>query len=251
MIKKEVLKKITLVHSEKGGAGKSLAALLLADTLLSQHKKVIVIDADQSNADVYREFKGVITNVSIDTEKPVEVEVHQLDLGAQPGWWDLYNLMSKNLDEDTHIVVSLPSQIEFVMSDQKKEFKRALSDLSYKFQMVWLLTESMDSIQLLKLTVANNADILEKLVIALNGFFAEQEGGFVDFHNSKLKVELLTNPNYSVAYLPELNKRLKRALKTAKKPYSQALRSSELQYSERLGLECWLQEASSIFTTII
>ncbi len=251
MTKKVISKKITLVHSEKGGAGKSYASILLGDTLLNLHKKVIIVDADQSNADVHRFFQAAATNQSLETGKREVVEIYQFDLGLQAGWWDLYNVMSKNYDEDIHIVVSLPSQIEFVLADQHKELKKALSDLGYKLNMIWMLTESLDSIQLLKLTVANNGDLIDKLVVCKNGFFNDEDQ-FQDFDNSKLKIELLTNANYVVTYLPSLNRRLKSALRLIKNtPYSQVLKSGGLQYSERLGLDCWLQTARAIFTTII
>lgn len=248
MPKNEIIKTINMVSGEKGGVGKSVCSSILIDKLLHEGKKVIVIDADFSNPDVFRAFSGVITNSSLNTEKQEEVEIYQYDLGDQAGWWDLYNLMAKN-NVDTQIVISMPAQIEYTMSAQTKEFKRALTDLGYTLNMVWLMSESIDSVQLLKNTTINNAELIDKLIIVKNGFFAEHDE-FHDFSSSKLRAELLKNEKFVEVYLPELNKRLKSALKPINKPYSQALIANQLQYSERMGLEVWLNSSREIFSSI-
>ena len=238
---------ISIFHSEKGGVGKSICCKAFIYKLMFENKKFIVIDADQSNADVHREFLGI--KLIIDDEKSDDIEIHQFDLGEQNGWWDLYNLMNQNKNKDTHIVISMPAQIEFSMFEQRKEFKKALDSLGYKLNMIWMLSEAIDSIQLLKHTSINNNDLIDKLIIVKNGFFAD-ENEFLDWQNSNIRKDLLKNENNSEVFLPELNKRLKRALKPIKKPFAQALTSDQLDFSERMGLEAWLDDTRAAFSSI-
>lgn len=238
---------VSIFHSEKGGVGKSLCCKTFIDKLLFENKTVIVIDADQSNADVHREFVGV--KVDINDENSVEIEIHQFNLGEQNGWWDLYNLMNKNKDADAHIAISMPAQIEFTMLEQRKEFKKALDSLGYTLNVIWMLSEAIDSIQLLKHTTINNKDLIDKLIIVKNGFFAEEDE-FLDWQNSNIRKDLLKDEKNSEVFLPELNKRLRRALKPIKKPFSLALVSGQLEFSERMGLESWLYDARAIFSSI-
>jgi len=171
-------------------------------------------------------------------------------LSQKNGWWDLYNLMAKNKDVEVHIVVSLPAQIESTMIDQRKELKKALDSLGYTLNMVWMLSEAVDSVQLLKHTTINNKELIDKLIIVKNGFFAEEDE-FSDWQNSNLRKDLLKNENISEMFLPDLNKRLKRALKPIKMPFSQALASTQLDFSERMGLEAWLDDAGAVFASIV
>ena len=86
---------LTFCHSEKGGVGKSLAAKVLTDKLIYDGKKVIVLDADQSNADLHREFSNIKIN-------EIYIEIYQYDLSQKNGWWDFYNLMAKNKDVEVN-----------------------------------------------------------------------------------------------------------------------------------------------------
>ncbi len=247
--KKTTKNNISMLIGEKGGVGKSFGAALLIDKLLNEDKRVVVIDADQSNADIYRDFSGVMTNSSLKKEVPEEIDVYSFNLDIDDGWLNLYDLMNMHKDQDVHIVISMPARIDAMMKDQRREFKRSLELLGYNLNLIWMLSEKLDSIQLLKHVFIGNEALISKLIIVKNGYCIDEQG-FLHWDNSNLKNELLMNKNHVEVFLPKLKHQLKLAVEELKLPYSQAMTSNELQFSARIGLEFWLEDARAIFSSI-
>src|SRR5688572_28780358 len=84
-------KKIILVGGSKGGVGKSMVTSLVIEQLVAAGQKMLLIETDTSNPDVFNAYGE-------------EVPSRLLDLDGPNGWMELVNVCDTH--PDTTVVVN-------------------------------------------------------------------------------------------------------------------------------------------------
>ncbi|WP_293680963.1 hypothetical protein [Thiolapillus sp.] len=173
------------------------------------------------------------------------LECKQIDLGAHSGWMELYDVMEDN--QDTDVVVSLPSQIGIVIKEEGDELGSAVQAMKRKMVIVWPINRAADSVYLLKLALEDIHGIDHALVLK-NGFF----GGTKQFYrwdHSNTKKDFIKK-GYTEEFMPELHERITDKIGDAHLPYSIALTDGKFKIADRMTMEKWIRNAHAVFTSL-
>lgn len=227
-----------LIHGDKGGVGKSMAACAVADQLMSNGVKVAVIDADTRNPDVMRMFSGA------------DCPHTCLNLRASDGWMDVIDFVHSH--PGYTFVLSMPAGIGESMHREFSDFVRFLRNFgneNHKVQLVmwWVLNLFPDSVNLLKDALTAHNGQFDQVVVVRNNVFGLPED-FIFWNESPLKSAVESAGGLTVD-LPALHLRVMKKLfdPTRIMPFSTAIRPEmapalDFQPSERFKLEAWFME---------
>ena len=162
------------IGGSKGGVGKSILSMILADFLTQcRHRKIILVESDTSNPDVGKTF----------THND-DVEVISLSLDNADGWIELVNY-SEASDKD--IVINSAARSGEAVEKFGGTLIGSLEELHRQLVSFWVINRQRDSIELLK----KYMDVVPgELHVVRNTFYGEPQK-FELFNNSKTKVEAL------------------------------------------------------------
>lgn len=231
--------RFVMVHGEKGGVGKSMTAMVLADTLLSSGIPVAVIDADTRNPDVRRMFASSdCPNIAI-------------NLRATDGWMDVIDFVYQN--SDRIFVLSMPAGIGESMEQEFTDFVRFLKELGTKtgrgseLSMWWVINLFPDSINLLQETVDQYGKDIDQVVVVRNNIFGTPDD-FIFWNETPLKQTIEKKGGMTVD-LPALYLRVTRKLFNPKHIMPFSLASLDDMHSnvgflpsEGFKLQAWFNE---------
>ena len=160
------------IGGSKGGVGKSILSMVLADFLTQYRKrKIILVESDTSNPDVGKTF----------THND-EVEVLSLSLDNADGWIELVNC-SEASDKD--IVINSAARSGEAVEKFGGTLIGSLEELHRQLISFWVINRQRDSIELLK----KYMDVVPgELHVVRNTFYGEPQK-FELFNNSKTKIE--------------------------------------------------------------
>lgn len=172
--------RFVLVHGDKGGVGKSTAASVLADSLMSSGVKVAIIDADTRNPDVIRMFQEA------------DCPRIALNLRAADGWMDAMDFVYQH--PGYTFVLSMPAGIGESMQTEFSDFVRFLKNFQtggrkVELIMWWVINLFSDSINLLARALTLHQGQFDQLVVVRNLAFGPPEQ-FILWEESPLKSEL-------------------------------------------------------------
>src|SRR5450631_893970 len=125
---------IHVFHGDKGGVGKSFATAAFGEYLLGKGRPITVVESDARNADAARYFEGAAS-------------LKRIDLRRTDGWVEFLILLDREPNED--ILVSLPSGIGGVLTDNAPRLLTAIADLQRTLTVWWVLSRTPDSVHLL------------------------------------------------------------------------------------------------------
>ena len=187
---------------DKGGVGKSLLANALINySYIKNEKRVVVIDADTRNSDVFRLHKNYFSDKKY---------IHQIELSSKDGWLDLedtietIHLENPNLDID--FVISLPAGIGGTFISELEIFHESMTKYNQKIVLFWSMDTGIDSINLLKITFLECHNFIDHIVYVKNLYFGENENFYL-WNDSNLRI-LLLGLGATEADMPGLNVRL-------------------------------------------
>ncbi len=160
------------IGGSKGGVGKSILSMLLADFLTQYRKrKIILVESDTSNPDVGKTFTH-----------SDDVEVLSLSLDEADGWIELVNY-SEASDKD--IVINSAARSGEAVEKFGGTLIGSLEELHRQLVSFWVINRQRDSIELLK----KYMDVVPgELHVVRNTFYGEPQK-FELFNGSKTKIE--------------------------------------------------------------
>jgi hypothetical protein len=175
------MKKIIVVGGGKGGVGKSTTTLAVIDTLLNK-ARMIVVDADDSNPDVYK---------AISKRTDDAVKCSRISLDNEAGWLELGELIEAN--PDATIIVNTGARQTDVIIQHGHVLKSVASVTGHKVVLLWPINRQLDSIILLGKTVLTEKgepkgeQFFDQLYVVLNLFYGAAEKFTRYYNNEKLK----------------------------------------------------------------
>ena len=160
------------IGGSKGGVGKSILSMLLADFLTQYRKrKIILVESDTSNPDVGKTFTH-----------SDDVEVLSLSLDEADGWIELVNYCEAN---DKDLVINSAARSGEAVEKFGGTLIGSLDELHRQLVSFWVINRQRDSIELLK----KYMDVVPgKLHVVRNTFYGEPQK-FELFNGSKTKIE--------------------------------------------------------------
>ena len=160
------------IGGSKGGVGKSILSMLLADFLTQYRKrKIILVESDTSNPDVGKTFTH-----------SDDVEVLSLSLDEADGWIELVNYCEAS---DKDLVINSAARSGEAIEKFGDTLIGSLDELQRQLVSFWVINRQRDSIELLK----KYMDVVPgELHVVRNTFYGEPQK-FELFNNSKTKVE--------------------------------------------------------------
>lgn len=217
------------VGGSKGGVGKSILCMLLADFLTQyRHRKIILVESDTSNPDVGKTF----------THND-DVEVISLSLDNADGWIELVNY-SEASDKD--IVINSAARSGEAVEKFGGTLIGSLEELHRELISFWVVNRQRDSIELLK----KYMDVVPgELHVVRNTFYGEPHK-FELFNNSKTKIE--AEKRGATIDFPDLADRVTDDLYSKRLPVAKA--AEEMPLGNRAELKRWRSIGWKMFDDI-
>ncbi len=241
---KKVHTRIILVHGDKGGVGKSITAMALADYFLGGGGQVAVVDADTQNPDVSRMFDG-------------SMPVAQVNLREENGWMDLTDFVTQH--QGFTIILNTPAGIGEYMKTHLAEFAHYLQGLeqSAEIELWWTMNVHHDSVNLLSEAYKYYGMHFARIRVVCNLHFANgnasEDGPFLLWFNSPLRNQLEKKGGMTIAF-PGLHIRVVAKMFAPGRsiPFSQAVdavlgENLEFLPSERHKLQFWQVATKALF----
>jgi hypothetical protein len=127
-------KNIYLIGGSKGGVGKTMVSLATIDYLQSKGEKILLIDSDTSNPDVWKIYSK-------------EVDSELVNLDEADGWINLVNLCDKH--KDSTILINTAARNNTGVSNFGETLNNTLAELKRKLVTLWVINRQRDSLELL------------------------------------------------------------------------------------------------------
>jgi len=226
----------TIIFSDgqKGGVGKSMTAITLADYLMRHSSAIGVIDADHTNPDLARLFNRNIENVFTAT----------YDFSELDDWMLFLESLEKLPQDIQNIIVSLPATLN--INPYLDTACAVLDALNFDIACFFTLNRQADSVNLLSSSMETGLLSRSSTRVAvLNGLFGNEDkfDRWVD-SDTKAKFE---SDGGSTAYLPELFYRsVDLCLVELQLPFSIAIQQ-EMPLVYRAQIQQWLRQTDSLY----
>lgn len=226
---------ILYVGGSKGGVGKSSMSFALIDYLTERGKKVLLLETDTSNPDV---FKAHVAKEESD------IECRQLDLDMADGWIELINLADEF--SDRMIVINSAARSNNGIEKYGTTLKETLPELDRKLYTFWMINRNRDSLELLADFLSSFGDA-GSVNVFRNLYFGASEN-FERYNNSKTKRLIEENGGGSFDF-PDLADRVSDKIYSERRSITQALQ--ELPIGDRAELKRWRAKYFTIFDTLL
>jgi len=223
--------RVYVVGNDKGGVGKSLAAMGLLDFLLERGEQPFLVEADNANPDVWKAYRSV-------------VEAATISLDDLEGWLALLDQCA--IFRDRSIVINQGARSKVSIEKFSDRLLGGLRVLGSELVTFWIINAQRDSLELLK----DYARLLPESLIHVvrNEFFAPEER-FVDYNASKLRAELegrggraLTMPALATRVTTELYSNQRMTL---------ALASSSGPFGNQIEAQRWRAAISAMYASVL
>jgi hypothetical protein len=222
-------KRIYLVGGSKGGVGKSLVSMAVLDHLQTAEEKVLLVESDTSNPDVYKCYKEQV---------PCEL----VNLDDADGWIRLVNLCEEH--RDSVVVINTAARNNEGVARYGVTLNSTLEELGRDLTTLWVINRQRDSLELLK-------EYLETIGsttvhVMRNGYFGDEKK-FELYNDSKIRTVVEERGGKSVLF-PDLADRVSDDLYSKRLAIATAARS--LQIGNRAELLRWRGEVSKVLEEI-
>jgi hypothetical protein len=222
---------IYLVGGSKGGVGKSMVTMALIDYLQGNGEKVVLIETDTSNPDVWNTYK-------------TEVACETINLEEADGWIKLLNVCGDDANKDSTIVINTRAANNQGVQKYGETLNDTLDELGRKLVALWVINRQRDSLELLK-------DFREHLPNALvhvvrNGYFGE-ESKYQLYNASKIKATIESTGGKSLTF-PDMADLLADDIYTKRLTIAKA--SADLPIGNRAELKRWKAIATTMFDEV-
>lgn len=217
----------------KGGVGKSFLAMTMADYFHKKQKKIMMVETDGTNPDVYKTF---------DQKLPVVA----LDLDSEEGWSTLFTVCHENVD--SIIIVNSAARADRGFAQNVDTLACASEALQRQVISFFMLNAERDSMDLLCDFVDASKAIKEhKIVVVKNGYFGGEES-FGMFDNSKVKktIEMSGGASLYLAALPSI---VRQKIKIDRLTLEEA--QQKLPFGDKMFLEAWIKKTHKMLDSVL
>ncbi len=222
--------RIYWVGGSKGGVGKSMMTAATLDYLLDRDEKVLLVDCDTSNPDVWKAYRD-------------QVEAELLDLDEADGWIQLVNTCDAH--RDAVVVVNTAARNNIAVRQYGRTLDSSLDELGTKLVALWVINRQRDSLELLKefMDVVTRAEVH----VVRNGYFGV-EAKFELYNQSKVR-ELVTSRGGKSVTLPDLADRVADDIYSKRLSLSAAAKA--LPIGNRAVLGRWRGEVRRVLAEVV
>nr|WP_172689306.1 P-loop NTPase [Pseudomonas fluorescens]ARJ57908.1 putative mobilization protein MobD [Pseudomonas fluorescens] len=221
---------IYVVGGGKGGVGKSFTTIALVDSLEQAGVKVLVIESDTSNPDVWKMYKD-------------QIETRLIDLDDANGWIDLVNACDEF--KDHVVVINTAARNNKGVVAYGETLNSTLVELGRELTTLWVINRQRDSLELLK----EYRDALPgtKVHVIRNGYFGDEQK--FELYNFSKTRELIESEGGKSLLLPDLADRVSDDLYSKRLSVSRAM--TELPIGNRAELSRWRRDAARMISEVI
>ncbi|MGH7436510.1 MAG: protein mobD [Polyangiaceae bacterium] len=222
--------RIYWIGGSKGGVGKSMMTVVTLDYLLERGEKVLLVECDTSNPDVWKAYS-------------TRLKGELIDLDEADGWIRLVNAC--DTQRDGAVVVNTAARNNLAVTQYGRTLDTSLDELETRLVAFWMINRQRDSLELLSefMNAMPNADVH----VVRNGYFGD-EGKFELYNASELRKSIEGRGGKSVT-LPDLADRV------ADDIYSQRLALSDaaktLPIGNRAELARWRGEVRKMLAQVV
>ena len=218
-------KNIIIVGGSKGGVGKSMVAMALMDYLLERGEKLLLIESDTANPDVWKCYRE-------------QVESQLVNLDDADGWIQFVNVCDSQ--KDRLVVVNTAARNNQGVSAHGATLNSTLVELGRRLVTLWVINRQRDSLELLKEYMDAIPGGLVHVV--QNGYFGTEER-FELYRGSKIREAVEGMGGQSVLF-PNLADRVTDDLYTRRLAISTAL--ATLPLGNKAELRRWRSEVEKV-----
>jgi len=222
--------RIVWIGGSKGGTGKSMMCIATLDYLLTRGDKVLLVECDNANPDVYRAYKDLVA-------------CELVDLDEADGWIHVINVCDAR--RDATVVINTAARNNVAVSRYGRTLDGSLEALEASLIVPWVINRQRDSLELLR-------DFMDAMPNALvhvvrNGYFGD-ERKFELYHSSKIRAAVEERGGKAVT-LPDLADRVADDLYTQRLSLCAAAKA--LPIGNRAELARWRAEVSKVLGDIL
>lgn len=218
------------ISGGKGGVGKSIVAMATVDYLQERSKKVLLIESDTSNPDVWKAYKDATESTTV-------------SLDERNGWIELVNLCERH--PDSTVVINTAARNSAGVSTGGEILNSALAELKRKLITLWVINRQRDSLELLKEYMAAMPD--SDIHVLRNAYFGDEKK-FELYNASNLRASVESRGGKSLVF-PDLADRVSDDLYTHRLTIAAALK--ELPIGNRAELARWRREVAKVLDTVL
>lgn len=220
---------IIYVGGSKGGVGKSKLTFAAIDYLLTIEKKVLLIETDTSNPDVYKAHHS---------HENLGIVCKQTNLDTADGWIELVNLADEHPEH--MIVINSAARSNTGIEKYGETLRETLGELNRELITLWIINRQRDSVELLR--GFTNSFPNAVVNVFRNLYFGDAEK-FELYNNSNSK-KLIEKAGKTYDF-PELADRVADKIYSNRLPICIALK--DLAIGDRAELKRWRGKYESIF----
>ena len=220
---------IYYVGGSKGGVGKSKLSYALIDYLLEREKKVLLLETDTSNPDVYKAHHPHEVNNMV---------CKMADLDVPEGWIELVNVADE-YPEHT-LVINSAARSNTGIEKYSATLRETLDELNRELVTFWVVNRQRDSVELLRAFLNSFPNAL--VHVFRNMYFGSPEK-FERYNESKAKTHI--EKKGRTLDFPDLADRVADKLYSGRKPIQATL--AELPLGDRAELRRWRQKYVEMF----
>lgn len=223
-------KPIYLIGGSKGGVGKSIVSMALIDLLQGIGQKILLIESDTSNPDVFKCYRE-------------EVETHLVNLDDADGWINMVNICDSN--PDASAIINTAARNNSGVSNYGTTLASSVGEMQRKLVTLWVINRQRDSLELLKEFAA--AIPSSQINVIRNCHFGDEKK-FELYNGSKLRTEVEARGGLSVNF-PDLADRVSDDIYSKRLSISRA--ASESQLGNRAELARWRGDVRKALTPVL
>jgi hypothetical protein len=222
--------RIYWIGGSKGGVGKSMMTVATIDYLLEKGEKVLLVECDTSNPDVWKAYKE-------------QLETELIDLDEADGWIHLVNTCDGHRGHV--VVINTAARNNVAVRQYGQTLDSSLGELGSKLVALWVINRQRDSLELLKefMEAVPKADVH----VVRNGYFGE-ERKFELYNGSKMRDLVQSRGGKSVT-LPDLADRVADDIYT--KRLSLSVAAQTLPIGNRAELGRWRGEVRKVLAEVV
>jgi CobQ/CobB/MinD/ParA nucleotide binding domain len=220
---------IYLVGGSKGGVGKSMVTLALADYLQRQGIHAVLLETDTSNPDVMKALRD-------------EIRCAAYDLDDADGWIGFVNFCDTH--RDAAVIVNTAARNQTGVTRYGGTLARTLEELGRQLVVLWVINRQRDSLELLHIFGQTFPDTLTHVV--RNGYFGAPDR-FTLYQESQLRKAIETKGR-SLDF-PDLADRVADELRSQRISIRKA--AEMMHIGERAELLRWRALCNVMFSKVI
>jgi hypothetical protein len=218
------------VGGSKGGVGKSMMTVAMLDHLVERGSKVVLVECDTSNPDVWKAYRD-------------HVETELINLDEADGWIHLVNTCDRH--PDAVVVINTAARNNLAVKQYGRTLDSSLEELGRPLVALWVINRQRDSLELLRefIDAIPNAAVH----VVRNGYFGDEKK-FELYNGSKIKEEVEGRGGKSLT-LPDLADRVADDIYCRRISVSAA--AKELPIGNRAELGRWRGEVRKVLAGVL